>query len=46
MTLPVITALINFSTGPGFAQTMILDSGVLDTNVSGFPSNDQEQKKN
>ena len=33
MTLPVITVLINFSTGPAFAQTMILDTGVLDTNV-------------
>jgi hypothetical protein len=35
MTVPVITALINFSTGPAFAQTMILDSGILDTNVLG-----------
>jgi hypothetical protein len=35
MTLPVITALINFSTGPGFAQTMILDTGLLDTNTLG-----------
>jgi len=35
MTLPVITALINFSTGPAFAQTMILDTGILDTNVLG-----------
>ena len=35
MTLPVINALINFSTGPAFAQTMILDTGVLDTNVLG-----------
>ena len=35
MALPVITALINFSTGPAFAQTMILDSGILDTNVLG-----------
>jgi hypothetical protein len=33
MTLPVITALINFSTGPAFAQTIILDSGILDTNI-------------
>jgi hypothetical protein len=33
MTLPVINAVINFSTGPGFAQTMILDSGILDTNT-------------
>ena len=35
MTVPVLTALINFSTGPAFAQTMILDSGILDTNVLG-----------
>ena len=35
MPIPVITALINFSTGPAFAQTMILDSGILDTNVLG-----------
>jgi hypothetical protein len=33
MTLPVINSVINFSTGPGFAQTMILDSGILDTNT-------------
>jgi len=33
MTLPVINAIINFSTGPGFAQAMILDSGILGTNV-------------
>jgi hypothetical protein len=35
MTVPVVTALINFSTGPGFAQTMILDTGILDTNTLG-----------
>jgi hypothetical protein len=35
MTLPVINAVINFSTGPGFAQTMILDTGILDTNILG-----------
>ena len=35
MTLPVINAVINFSTGPSFAQTLILDSGILDTNVLG-----------
>jgi hypothetical protein len=29
MTLPVINAVINFSTGPSFAQAMILDSGIL-----------------
>lgn len=33
MTLPVINAVINFSTGPSFAQAMILDSGILDTNI-------------
>ena len=33
MTLPVINAIINFSTGPSFAQAMILDQGILDTNV-------------
>ena len=35
MTLPVINAVINFSTGPSFAQAMILDTGILDTNVLG-----------
>jgi hypothetical protein len=38
MTLPVINAVINFSTGPSFAQTMILDSGILDTNILGDSS--------
>ena len=33
MTVPVINAVINFSTGPSFAQAMILDSGILGTNV-------------
>lgn len=33
MTVPVINAIINFSTGPAFAQAMILDSGILGTNV-------------
>jgi hypothetical protein len=33
MTLPVVNAVINFSTGPSFTQAMILDSGILDTNV-------------
>ena len=33
MAVPVINAIINFSTGPSFAQAMILDTGVLDTNV-------------
>lgn len=33
MTLPTLNAVINFSTGPAFAQAMILDTGILDTNV-------------
>ena len=33
MTLPVINAIINFSTGPSFAQAFILDQGILDTNI-------------
>lgn len=33
MTIPVVNAIINFSTGPTFAQAMILDTGVLGTNV-------------
>ena len=33
MPIPVINAVINFSTGPAFAQAMILDTGVLDTNI-------------
>jgi len=33
VTVPVINAVINFSTGPSFAQAMILDSGILGTNV-------------
>jgi len=33
MTLPVINAIINFSTGPSFAQAMIIDQGILGTNV-------------
>jgi len=35
MTIPTINAFINFSTGPSFAQTLILDQGILDTNVLG-----------
>jgi hypothetical protein len=35
MTLPVINAVINFSTGPSFAQAMILDTGILGTNILG-----------
>lgn len=33
MTIPVINAFINFSTGPSFAQAMILDQGILGTNI-------------
>jgi hypothetical protein len=33
MTIPVVNAVINFSTGPSFAQAMVLDSGILGTNV-------------
>jgi hypothetical protein len=33
MTVPVINAVINFSTGPAFAQAMIIDEGILGTNV-------------
>lgn len=33
MAQPVINAVINFSTGPGFAQAMILDVGILGTNA-------------
>jgi hypothetical protein len=35
MTVPVINAVINFSTGPSFAQAMILNQGILGTNVLG-----------
>lgn len=35
MAVPTINAYINFSTGPSFAQAMILDTGILDTNVLG-----------
>ena len=33
MTAPTVQAIINFSTGPSFAQAMILDTGELGTNV-------------
>jgi len=36
--VPVINAVINFSTGPGFAQTLILDTGMLDVNALGDSS--------
>ena len=37
MAIPVINAVINFSTGPSFAQAMILDTGILDTNTLAGP---------
>ena len=33
MAVPTINAVINFSTGPSFAQALILNSGILDVNV-------------
>lgn len=33
MAVPTVNAIINFSTGPAFAQAMILDTGVLGTNI-------------
>ena len=33
MTIPTINAIINFSTGPSFAQSFIIGSGVLGTNI-------------
>jgi len=33
MAAPTVQAIINFSTGPSFAQAMILDTGLLGTNI-------------
>ena len=33
MTIPVINAIINFSTGPSFAQACLIDQGIFGTNV-------------
>ena len=33
MPVPTVNAVINFSTGPSFAQAIILDTGLLDVNV-------------
>ena len=33
MAVPVVNAVINFSTGPSFAQALILDEGQLDVNI-------------
>ena len=38
MAVPTVKAVINFSTGASFASTMILDSGLLDTNALGDSS--------
>jgi hypothetical protein len=35
MTVPVVNAVINFSTGPSFAQSFIIGSGIFGTNVLG-----------
>jgi hypothetical protein len=35
MAVPVINALINFSTGPSFTETFLLDTGILGTNLLG-----------
>jgi hypothetical protein len=35
MAVPTINAVINFSTGPSFAQAMILGTGILDVNILG-----------
>jgi hypothetical protein len=35
MAVPTINAIINFSTGPSFAQSLILGTGILDTNILG-----------
>ena len=33
MAIPTISAIINFQSGPNFAQAMIIDEGILGTNV-------------
>jgi len=33
MAVPVVNAIINFSTGPSFAQALILGQGILGTNI-------------
>lgn len=38
MTVPTLNAYINFSTGPGFAQTMFLGSGMIGINTLGDSS--------
>ena len=33
MPVPTVNVILNLSTGPAFAQAMILDTGILDTNI-------------
>lgn len=33
MAVPTVNAIINFSTGPGFAQACIIDQGIFGTNI-------------
>ena len=33
MTVPTLNAFINFGTGPSFAQAMIIDQGIIGTNI-------------
>lgn len=33
MTMPVVNVIVNFSSGPSFAQAFLLDSGQLDINI-------------
>lgn len=33
MTMPVVNVIVNFSSGPSFAQAFVLDSGQLDVNI-------------
>jgi hypothetical protein len=33
MAVPVVNAVINFSSGPGFAQACLIDSGIFGTNI-------------
>jgi len=35
MNIPTINAIINFSNGPAFSNTIVLGTGILDTNVLG-----------
>jgi len=35
MAIPILNAVINFSTGPSFSQTMVLGTGILGTNLLG-----------